>query len=101
MLRYYAIIMKFGLHHPNYSFDYTNRKTSQITDYLKKLITSAEKLSFDSFWIMDHLHQIPIVGKPAEPMLESWSTLSLLAGQTSKIRLGTLMTVLYIIILLF
>jgi alkanesulfonate monooxygenase SsuD/methylene tetrahydromethanopterin reductase-like flavin-dependent oxidoreductase (luciferase family) len=41
---------------------------------------------------MDHLHQIPLVGKPAEPMLESWSTLSLLAELTSKIRLGTLMT---------
>jgi alkanesulfonate monooxygenase SsuD/methylene tetrahydromethanopterin reductase-like flavin-dependent oxidoreductase (luciferase family) len=41
---------------------------------------------------MDHFHQIPLVSKPSEPMLESWSTLSLLAGITSKIRLGTLMT---------
>jgi alkanesulfonate monooxygenase SsuD/methylene tetrahydromethanopterin reductase-like flavin-dependent oxidoreductase (luciferase family) len=84
--------MKFGLHHPNYDFDYMNQNTSQITYNLKKLATSAEKLGFDSFWIMDHLHQIPLVDKPSWPMLESWSILSLLAGITSKIRLGTLMT---------
>jgi len=29
-------------------------------------------LGFDSFWVMDHLHQIRGVGKQAEPMLESW-----------------------------
>ena len=50
-----------------------------------------KKLVFDSFWILDQLLQIPLVGRPGEPMLESWSTLSLLAGITSKIRLGTLM----------
>jgi alkanesulfonate monooxygenase SsuD/methylene tetrahydromethanopterin reductase-like flavin-dependent oxidoreductase (luciferase family) len=82
--------MKFGLHHPNFNFDYTSGRPSQIIDNLQKLVTSAEKLGFDSFWIMDHLHQIPLVGKPGEPMLESWSTLSMLAGITSKIKLGTL-----------
>jgi F420-dependent oxidoreductase-like protein len=41
---------------------------------------------------MDHFHQIPFVGKPEEPMLESWTTISVLAGITTKIKLGTLMT---------
>ncbi|MFZ0223121.1 MAG: LLM class F420-dependent oxidoreductase, partial [Candidatus Nitrosopolaris sp.] len=52
----------------------------------------AETLGFDSFWVMDHFHQIPIVGKQDEPMLESWTTISALAGITSKIKLGTMMT---------
>ena len=41
---------------------------------------------------MDHLHQINYVGKPEEPMLEGWTTISVLAGMTSKIKLGTLVT---------
>src|ERR671925_526602 len=85
--------MKFGLQHPIFSFDYSNHNnTSQIVDSLKNLITRAEKFGFDSFWVMDHFHQIPIIGKPEEPMLEGWTTISVLAGITSKIKLGTLVT---------
>lgn len=84
--------MKFGLQHPVFSFDYRNRDTSQIVDSLKNLVTRAENGGFDSFWVMDHFHQIPFVGKPEEPMLESWTTISVLAGITTKIKLGTLMT---------
>jgi F420-dependent oxidoreductase-like protein len=84
--------MKFGLQHPVFSFDYRNRDTSQIVDSLKNLVTRAENRGFDSFWVMDHFHQIPFVGKPEEPMLESWTTISALAGMTTKIKLGTLMT---------
>jgi F420-dependent oxidoreductase-like protein len=84
--------MKFGLQHPNYSFDYRNHDSSQIVDSLKNLATRAETLGFDSFWVMDHFHQIPIVGKQDEPMLESWTTVSVLAGITSEIKLGTMMT---------
>ena len=41
---------------------------------------------------MDHFHQIPSVGQPQEPMLEGWVTISALAGLTSKIKLGTMVT---------
>ena len=85
-------IMKFGLQHPVFSFDYRNHETSQIVDSLKNLVARAETLGFDSFWVMDHFHQVPFVGKPEEPILESWTTISVLAGITSKIKLGTLMT---------
>lgn len=85
-------IMRFGLQHPVFSFDYRNRDTSEIVDSLKNLVTRAENRGFDSFWVMDHFHQIPFVGKPEEPMLESWTTISVLAGITTKIKLGTLMT---------
>ena len=86
--------MKFGLQHPIFNFDYSNSNTttSQIVDSLKNLVTRAENIGFDSFWVMDHFHQIPFIGKPEEPMLEGWTTLSVLAGITSKIKLGTLVT---------
>jgi hypothetical protein len=88
----YGNTMKFGLQHPIFTFDYSNGDTSRIIDYLKNLIIRAENAGFDSFWTMDHFHQIPIVGKPEEPMLEAWTTISVLAGITTKIRLGTLVT---------
>jgi Luciferase-like monooxygenase len=85
--------MKFGLQHPIFSFDYSNHNnTSQIVDSLKNLATRAENIGFDSFWVMDHFHQIPFIGKPEEPVLEGWTTLSVLAGITTKIKLGKLVT---------
>ena len=84
--------MKFGLQHPNFSFDYKNQDASQITDTLKNLIMKAENSGFDSFWVMDHFHQIQFVGRPEEPMLEGWTVISMLAAITSKIKLGTLVT---------
>jgi F420-dependent oxidoreductase-like protein len=70
----------------------TRLDPSQIVDSINKLATSAENNGFDSFWVMDHFHQIPMIGKPEEPMLESWTTLSVLAGLTTRIKLGTLVT---------
>ena len=84
--------MRFGLQKPIFTFDYKGHETSQIVDSITKLATSAENNGFDSFWVMDHFHQIPMIGKPEEPMLESWTTLSVLAGLTTKIKLGTLVT---------
>jgi F420-dependent oxidoreductase-like protein len=84
--------MRFGLQHPNFSFDYRDRDASQILDSLKNLVTRAESMGFDSFWVMDHFHQIPILGTPDQPMLEGWTTISVLAGITTRIKLGTLVT---------
>jgi alkanesulfonate monooxygenase SsuD/methylene tetrahydromethanopterin reductase-like flavin-dependent oxidoreductase (luciferase family) len=33
-----------------------------------------------------------LVGNPQEPMIESWTSISFLAGVTSKIKLGTLVS---------
>jgi F420-dependent oxidoreductase-like protein len=80
------------LQHPNFSFDYKDGETTQIVKSLKDLILLAEEVGFDSFWVMDHFHQIKFVGNPDEPMLESWTTIATLAGVTTKIKLGTLVT---------
>jgi F420-dependent oxidoreductase-like protein len=41
---------------------------------------------------MDHFFQIPMVGEITEPMLEGYSTLAFAAGNTERIKLGTLVT---------
>ena len=79
--------MKFGFQHPSFSYNYSNYQ-----DTLKELALFAERTGIDSFWVMDHFHQISVVGKPYEPMLEGWTTISFLAAVTTKIRLGTLVT---------
>jgi F420-dependent oxidoreductase-like protein len=81
--------MKFGIQHPNFSFD---GEGTEIVESLRRLVTQAESSGFDSFWVMDHFHQIGNVGEPREPMLESWTTLSTIAGFTSRIKLGTMVT---------
>jgi F420-dependent oxidoreductase-like protein len=81
--------MRFGLQHPNYSFD---GKGAQMVDSLRAIATQAERSGFDSFWVMDHFHQIQGVGDLQEPMLEGWTTIAVVAGFTSKIKLGTLVT---------
>jgi len=84
--------MRFGLQHPSFSFDFRNHDSSQIFHSLKKLVPLAEDRGFDSFWVMDHFHQLQMVGMPSEAMLEGWTTISSLIGVTNKIKLGTLVS---------
>jgi F420-dependent oxidoreductase-like protein len=81
--------LKFGVQHPNFTYDGTG---AEIHETLKALGASSERYGFDSLWVMDHFHQIGNVGAPHEPMLEGWTTISVLAGLTSKIKLGTMVT---------
>jgi alkanesulfonate monooxygenase SsuD/methylene tetrahydromethanopterin reductase-like flavin-dependent oxidoreductase (luciferase family) len=49
-------------------------------------------LRFDSFWVMDHYHQIATMGKATEPMLEAYTVLSGVAARTSTVKLGAMVT---------
>ena len=80
--------MKYGIQHPSFTYD----GGTEAVETLSTLSRTGEDLGFDSFWVMDHLHQIPSIGDQAEPMFEGWTTISVLAGLTSRIRLGTLVT---------
>lgn len=83
--------MQFGIQHPNFNFDY-KQDTSQILGTIKDLVIKAENVGFDSFWVMDHFQQLQIIGSSQDPLLEGWTTISVLAGLTTKIKLGTLVT---------
>ncbi|HET7846948.1 MAG TPA: LLM class flavin-dependent oxidoreductase, partial [Acidimicrobiia bacterium] len=61
---------------------------STLTDIARR----AEAAGFRDLWLMDHFRQIPQVGRAWEDIPEAYTTLGYLAGVTSRIRLGTLVT---------
>lgn len=52
----------------------------------------AEEAGFEEIWVMDHFRQIRGVGRPWEDIPEAYIALGYLAGKTSTIRLGCLVT---------
>ncbi len=80
----------FGLHLPSYTFPET--PPEGIFDRLLEQVRTAEDAGFDLITVMDHLYQIQGVGPVTDPMLEGWSTLAALARETTRPRLGTLVT---------
>ena len=60
--------------------------------WLTDLAVEADRLGFAGIALMDHLVQIPQVGRTWEPIPEPYVTLGLLAGLDTALRLGTLVT---------
>ncbi len=81
--------MKIGLQVPNFTWEGGD---AGIGPTFAAIGRRAEEAGFDSLWVMDHFFQIPGVGPAEWPMLEAYSALSFIAGQTSRIRLGALVT---------
>ena len=80
----------FGLHLPSYTFPGT--PDAQLFDRVVEQARAAEAAGFSLVTVMDHLYQIGGVGSETQPMLEAWVALSALARETSRVRLGTLVT---------
>src|SRR5579864_1905945 len=80
----------FGFHNPNYSFP--GVAPDRLFDRVLQNARAAEAAGFDLFTVMDHFYQIRGVGPETEPMLEAYMTLSAIAAQTSRIKLGTMVT---------
>ncbi|CAN5911047.1 hypothetical protein BH23ACT10_BH23ACT10_37770 [soil metagenome] len=59
---------------------------------LAAIATTAEEVGFSSVWVMDHVVQIPQVGREWEDILESYTTLGYLAAVTQRCTLGLLVT---------
>ena len=87
--------MKIGLQIPNFTW---HKGPQEIPHKLAEIARTADQAGFSSLWVMDHFFQI---GRPNNPsglgpaedeMLESYSTLSYLAGFTQKVTLGALVT---------
>jgi F420-dependent oxidoreductase-like protein len=76
------------LHLPN--FNYPDVGPDQVFDKLVEIATTAEASGFSSISLMDHLHQIPVVGPPENWMFEGNTMLAALAARTSTVTLGLL-----------
>jgi F420-dependent oxidoreductase-like protein len=59
---------------------------------LVSIAKRAEEAGFRDIWVMDHFRQIRGVGRPWEDIPEAYAALGLIAGVTSTIRLGALVT---------
>jgi F420-dependent oxidoreductase-like protein len=81
--------MRIGLQIPSFTWP---GGSTELGARLAQIGRTAEDAGFASIWVMDHFFQIQFVGQPEEPMLESYATLSYLAGLTHRVRLGTLVT---------
>src|SRR3712207_2837972 len=81
--------MRIGLQIPSFTWP---EGTGEIGPKLAHIGKTADEAGFASLWGMDHFFQIRGVGSVEEPMLESYSALSYLAGVTERAKLGTLVT---------
>jgi F420-dependent oxidoreductase-like protein len=80
----------FGFHIP--SFTYPGVPADRLFDRVVEQARAAEQAGFDLVTVMDHFYQIRGVGPETEPMLEAYTTLAGIAAQTSRVKLGTLVT---------
>jgi F420-dependent oxidoreductase-like protein len=83
------ILMRIGLQVPSFTWP---GGPPEIGARLAEIGQIADQAGFSSLWVMDHFFQIRGVGELEEPMLESYSTLSYLAGITENVHLGALVT---------
>jgi F420-dependent oxidoreductase-like protein len=80
----------FGLHLP--TFTYPDTPPDRLYERVVEQVQTAEREGFGLVTVMDHLYQIPGNGPITDPMLEAWATLTALARDTTRVRLGTLVT---------
>ncbi len=81
--------MRFGLQIPNFI---VGHEPGALFEGVVAVAAVAEETGFDSVWVMDHFYQLPPLGGPSEPMLDSYTLLGALAARTSSLRLGTMVT---------
>jgi F420-dependent oxidoreductase-like protein len=81
--------VRIGIHYANFSHpDWQTRLADRLTETAKV----ADQGGASLFTVMDHWFQMENLGGPPEPMMEGYTTLGYLAGQTENVRLSLLVT---------
>jgi F420-dependent oxidoreductase-like protein len=83
------VAIRLGLQIPSFSYG------SGVEELFPSVIAQAreaEAAGYDSLFVMDHFYQLPALGSPDQPMLESYTALGALATATERLQLGTLVT---------
>jgi F420-dependent oxidoreductase-like protein len=83
-------MVHLGLQLP--SFTFPDVPDDRLFERIAEIALAAEESGFDSFWVMDHYHQIGNIGPPTHPMFEAYTLLSAVAARTSRIQLGAMVT---------
>jgi F420-dependent oxidoreductase-like protein len=81
--------MRLGLHVPDFTWP---GGPPALGGELAKVALTADQVGFDRLSVMDHVWQIARRGPPEHEMLEAYTTLGYLAGQTRRISLMALVT---------
>ena len=81
--------MKFGLHIPDFTWE---GGPTVLGERLAEVARLAEQGGFDRISVMDHVWQIGPIGPPEHDMLEAYTTLGYLAGNTERVSLLTMVT---------
>ena len=77
--------MKIGLQVSSFSWP---GGAAEIGPTLAGIAETADRVGFDSLWVMDHFFQIRGVGPATEPMLEGWTSLGFMAAHSRRTTLG-------------
>ena len=81
--------MQLGIHYPNFTYP---AGQSAIKGNLLESVQLADQGGAAWFTLMDHWFQMEQLATAQDPMMEGYTSLGFLAGQTTRIRLGLLVT---------
>ena len=81
---------RLGYQIPN--FTYPDTGSDRLFEAIAAQAVEAESSGFDTVLLMDHFYQLPMLGDPANEMLECYTVLAALAQRTSRVRLSSLVT---------
>jgi F420-dependent oxidoreductase-like protein len=81
--------MQIGVHYMNFTLP---GGTERLGPTLAATARAADQGGLATFTMMDHWFQIGVIGAAEEPMLEGYTSLGFVAGQTERITLGLLVT---------
>ncbi len=81
--------MKLGLNIPDFTWP---GGPAKLGTTLAQVARTADQLGFQSISVMDHFWQIGRNGPPEHDMLEGYTALAFMAGLTSRVTLGTMVT---------
>lgn len=81
--------MDLGIHYANFTHPEWQQR---LVERLATTARVADEGGVAQFSVMDHYFQMEMLGGPAEPMLEGYTTLGYLAAATERVDLGLLVT---------
>ena len=81
--------MKIGLSIPDFTWP---GGPATLGSTLAQIARTADQVGFQSISVMDHFWQIGRNGPPEHDMLEGYTALAFMAGLTSRVTLGTMVT---------